>query len=640
MANRMKEDEKNERIIRGLLKLPANRRCINCNNLGPQYVCTNFRTFICTNCSGIHREFTHRVKSISMAKFTTQEVIALQEGGNQRAKEIYFKEWDAQRQPAPDSSNIDRLREFIKHVYVVRKYTGERNPERLPPKVKLGDREDTGEIRKLDSYRGCSRSPPYDDRYSDRLGYGGRNGPRSPDVGEYKRSPGRFEVVDDRRRDDRFGNGNQNRSSEGSRFPDGVPKQEGRSPNHQKETNVSSPPIVRPVRDILGDETPKLQVGDSPKSNSTRIPENSAQTQRTLSSSSMGSSDGTSVQPKGLNSASLIDFSADPEPPVPAAAQQSVPQQTTSPLANGENWASFDITGQMKAPQVPANESTLESELGQLSALGTATVGMPVSPVSAGSKLPQQQPSLFPANTHPVAGAVNQPWDSSMAPNLQAEFIAPAGLSSQVAPRPPQETSSGLLSQPPAEAKPSGRKALPEDLFASLYQSAPTPAPGWQRSPYFGMGMQYPTGVLQTAATAPHPSNSSNPFDLTNETVSVQVPTFPSMASLQGALPNMAGPSALLRSSSFDNPSPRWVTAQQLSYPSAVSQSPYMMQQFSSNLPQQIPNMHPMMHQGVGGPGVAGTVYRTSSMDQNSAARYPHPGTLNSLGPTGGNPFG
>lgn len=29
------------------------------------------------------REFTHRVKSVSMAKFTSQEVNALQEGGNQ-----------------------------------------------------------------------------------------------------------------------------------------------------------------------------------------------------------------------------------------------------------------------------------------------------------------------------------------------------------------------------------------------------------------------------------------------------------------------------------------------------------------------------------------------------------------------------
>ncbi|KAF3954393.1 hypothetical protein CMV_020251 [Castanea mollissima] len=81
MANR-KEDEKNERIIRGLLKLTENRRCINCNSMGPQYVCTNFWTFVCTTYSGIYREFTHRVKSVSMAKFTSQEVIALQEGGN------------------------------------------------------------------------------------------------------------------------------------------------------------------------------------------------------------------------------------------------------------------------------------------------------------------------------------------------------------------------------------------------------------------------------------------------------------------------------------------------------------------------------------------------------------------------------
>lgn len=32
MASRLKEDEKNEKMIRGLSKLPANRRCINCNS--------------------------------------------------------------------------------------------------------------------------------------------------------------------------------------------------------------------------------------------------------------------------------------------------------------------------------------------------------------------------------------------------------------------------------------------------------------------------------------------------------------------------------------------------------------------------------------------------------------------------------
>jgi hypothetical protein len=33
MGSRVKEEERNERAIRALLKLPGNRRCINCNSL-------------------------------------------------------------------------------------------------------------------------------------------------------------------------------------------------------------------------------------------------------------------------------------------------------------------------------------------------------------------------------------------------------------------------------------------------------------------------------------------------------------------------------------------------------------------------------------------------------------------------------
>ncbi|KAJ0078469.1 hypothetical protein Patl1_23573 [Pistacia atlantica] len=128
-----KEEERNEKIIRGLMKLPPNRRCINCNSLGPQYVCTNFWTFVCMTCSGIHREFTHRVKSVSMSKFSLQEVEALQNGGNQRAREIYLKNWDPQRQRLPDSSKVDKVREFIKSVYVDRRYAGGKTSEK-PPK--------------------------------------------------------------------------------------------------------------------------------------------------------------------------------------------------------------------------------------------------------------------------------------------------------------------------------------------------------------------------------------------------------------------------------------------------------------------------------------------------------------------------
>ncbi|GFQ05971.1 probable ADP-ribosylation factor GTPase-activating protein agd14 [Phtheirospermum japonicum] len=159
-----REEEKNEKIIRGLMKLPPNRRCINCNSLGPQYVCTNFWTFVCPICSGIHREFTHRVKSVSMAKFTSQEVDALQKGGNQRARELFLITWDSQKQMLPDNSNVDKVREFIKNVYVEKIYALEKSSNR-PPR---DSQNHVVETRRASSYHSYSQSPPYDFQYEER----------------------------------------------------------------------------------------------------------------------------------------------------------------------------------------------------------------------------------------------------------------------------------------------------------------------------------------------------------------------------------------------------------------------------------------------------------------------------------------
>lgn len=101
-----------------------------------QVLVSLWRSFICSlllfwHIHGIFsREFTHRVKSVSMSTFTTQEVEALQNGGNQvrrsiglvwawkspfwfmswllnwmtqRARESFLKEFDAQKMRLPDS---------------------------------------------------------------------------------------------------------------------------------------------------------------------------------------------------------------------------------------------------------------------------------------------------------------------------------------------------------------------------------------------------------------------------------------------------------------------------------------------------------------------------------------------------------
>uniref|UniRef100_A0A7N0VIX8 Arf-GAP domain-containing protein n=1 Tax=Kalanchoe fedtschenkoi TaxID=63787 RepID=A0A7N0VIX8_KALFE len=83
-ANALMEAQRNERVIRDLMKLPENRKCINCNSLhaGTPICCTTFCTFVCLTCRGIHRDFTHRAKLVSVAKFTYEEATALWGGGN------------------------------------------------------------------------------------------------------------------------------------------------------------------------------------------------------------------------------------------------------------------------------------------------------------------------------------------------------------------------------------------------------------------------------------------------------------------------------------------------------------------------------------------------------------------------------
>ncbi|KAL3002145.1 hypothetical protein AAZX31_08G039100 [Glycine max] len=668
MASRLKEDEKNERIIRGLLKLTPNRRCINCNSLGPQYVCSNFWTFVCINCSGIHREFTHRVKSVSMAKFSAQEVSALQEGGNQRAQEIYLKEWDPQRHSLPDSSNVDKLRDFIKNVYVDRRFSGERTYDK-PPRVK-GDKDDFHENMRTKTYQG---SPSYEDtherRYSDRSSPSGRSpgyDQENRQYGDYKKSPVRPPIINDWRREDRFGDG---RKFEDHRISDGNHNVERASPERAKDLDSSSPPVVRPVREILGENVVPLRISEPPKTNSGQAANGSALTQRTASSSSLASSNGTPAEVKLETIKSLIDFDDDPEPPVASAAPQA--QQTTVAQhgmpanSNDNNWASFDVAPEAKAPQGPSNVNPLESMLTQLSvpvslpshvsgaqglvmgsALTATAAGTPI--ISSFSTFPasgasvtsfgltpasthnnagqwatlqyQQQQPLFTAaasqptiqqSTSPVGGALNnQPWT---VPLVQGNPSTPMPHTSHLVPKPANEAKSRVVLQPStADIKPSGRSELPEDLFTVKYSPFPAPVPGWQMGPppSMGISIQYNNVV------------------------------FPSMSSLQGALPSVT-PSATMHPSNMGNISHAWNPPSSSSYVSppqvqtlapAMGPGAYMGQQMATNMP--MPR-----HQGIGSFATEATAFGFSNPDQQLTGRLSTAATPNPYH-AGGNPFG
>ncbi|XP_022731390.1 uncharacterized protein LOC111285942 isoform X3 [Durio zibethinus] len=598
---KIKEDEKIERTIRALLKLPENKRCINCNLLGPQYVCTTFLTFVCTTCSGIHREFTHRVKSVSMAKFSEEEVSALQAAGNERARQIYFKAWDPQRHSFPDASNLHRLRDFIKHVYVDRKYTGERS-DRLP-NLRLVHRADSSESKKVSVFSGRSKSPLYEDRHEWSSNEGSSTAGRSDTVrgvynetrspryaqensryGGSRRNPVCIEIVDNRIRYDGSGSVRQ---KDNHSFSHREPATRSGLSDHQIDRSRSL--VVHPVRDILGENAPALQVGEYSKEKAGRDPDGSAKNQKMASSGDMES---------------LIDFSMDSEPSNAVAAPN---MQQVPPSSDGGNQSSDELSSNGKAPPA-TNVNALEFLLFDLSApsvvavdnasavpgtagapstasgqnisldsvslsapteqffaltstVGSSTVPLVinipqkpsnVSPLQGSTdinsdytvKAPERhvfpivqkhQSSMFSASdnsfsaqrsTRTVEALNSQHGTSPLMHNPKESSNVTTEQSSQANSKSAEETSSEVGVQPlSAETKSTGRKELPEDLFTASYMSAPAAVLGWQNGPPHGTGFG-----LQYYPNAMHdaafPSSAkANPFDLNSETTPAQAPS-------------------------------------------------------------------------------------------------------------------
>ena len=78
-------------------------------------------------CHGIHREFEHKVKSISMSTFDEAEVAALREGGNDKAKAFWRARYNPSDFIVPDPAEArgireKRVRDFIKMTYIDKRW--------------------------------------------------------------------------------------------------------------------------------------------------------------------------------------------------------------------------------------------------------------------------------------------------------------------------------------------------------------------------------------------------------------------------------------------------------------------------------------------------------------------------------------
>lgn len=94
--------------------------------------------------------------------------------------------------------------------------------------------------------------------------------------GRKSRPTARFEIVDDRFRDDEYGS---RRRSDSRRFSNSDSRAASMSPESQKIREKASPPILRPLKDIMGENSPTRRVMDPPKANNGKGADGSAYAQ-------------------------------------------------------------------------------------------------------------------------------------------------------------------------------------------------------------------------------------------------------------------------------------------------------------------------------------------------------------------------
>lgn len=88
-------------------------------------MCMDFQTHVCQLCSGVHREFGHKVRSIALSAWSPAELQALRQGGNERAAKRWLAlagagERDARSAAAVNGTSgldVDMVRDYVRSKY-------------------------------------------------------------------------------------------------------------------------------------------------------------------------------------------------------------------------------------------------------------------------------------------------------------------------------------------------------------------------------------------------------------------------------------------------------------------------------------------------------------------------------------------
>ena len=132
LINQLGKDTSSDsnKILENIRKQGSNKSCFDCGEKGVTYVVPKFGTFVCSRCSGIHREIGNMVKGLGVSNFTDKEVAFLKEMGNDNAKSIWLAKFDSTKHKLPKANDENSIKEHLKLKYTNKKwYTSPNNIE-------------------------------------------------------------------------------------------------------------------------------------------------------------------------------------------------------------------------------------------------------------------------------------------------------------------------------------------------------------------------------------------------------------------------------------------------------------------------------------------------------------------------------
>lgn len=133
MSKKKQEQLSNE--IKKMRKKKENLICCDCGARSTPYICMDVSSFICTQCSGLHREINHRVKSIAVATFKESEVADLRASGNEEVNRHYLARYKKGKDAftLPHEGEKDRIKQYLEYKYIQKKWYKE-NPKKKKQK--------------------------------------------------------------------------------------------------------------------------------------------------------------------------------------------------------------------------------------------------------------------------------------------------------------------------------------------------------------------------------------------------------------------------------------------------------------------------------------------------------------------------